>query len=125
LLETHFQEHWKVSDYARALAVTPTHLTRIARAATAAAVSRLIDARVMREARRNLAYTSMGVSTIAFALGPIPPTSRGRSRAPLACPRGASAPRWADEYGASVGPLLSQAIPPSTSDQNFNLMPAV
>lgn len=69
LLEAHFQEHWKVSDYARALAVTPTHLTRIARAATGEAISRLIDARVMREARRNLAYTSMGVSTIAFALG--------------------------------------------------------
>jgi AraC family transcriptional activator of pobA len=53
LLEAHFAEHWKVSDYARELAVTPTHLTRIARTAIGEAVSRLIDARVMREARRN------------------------------------------------------------------------
>jgi AraC family transcriptional activator of pobA len=32
-------------------------------------VSRLIDARVMREARRNLAYTNLSVSTIAYTLG--------------------------------------------------------
>jgi len=69
LLEAHYAEHWKVGDYARALSVTPTHLSRIARTTTGDAISRLIDARVMREARRNLAYTSMSVSTIAYALG--------------------------------------------------------
>lgn len=69
LLEAHYLEHWKVTDYARALAVTPTHLSRVARAVTGDAVSRLIDARVMREARRNLAYTSMSVTTVAYALG--------------------------------------------------------
>lgn len=68
-LESHYLEHWKVADYARALAVTPTHLSRIARAATGEPVSRLIDARVMREARRNLAYTNMSVATIAYTLG--------------------------------------------------------
>ena len=68
-LELHYLEHWKVADYARALAVTPTHLTRVARAATGEPVSRLIDARVMREARRNLAYTSMSIATIAYTLG--------------------------------------------------------
>ena len=68
-LEAHYLEHWRVADYARALAVTPTHLSRVARAATGEPASRLIEARVMREARRNLAYTSMSVSTIAYALG--------------------------------------------------------
>jgi len=68
-LEAHFLEHWKVADYARALAVTPTHLSRVARAATGEPASRLIEARVMREARRNLAYTNMSVSTIGYALG--------------------------------------------------------
>jgi AraC family transcriptional regulator, transcriptional activator of pobA len=68
-LEAHYLEHWKVADYARALAVTPTHLSRIARAATGEPASRLIDARVMREARRNLAYTNLSVTTIAYALG--------------------------------------------------------
>jgi len=69
LLEAHYLEHWKVADYARALAVTPTHLSRITRAAAGESVSRLIDARVMREARRNLAYTHLSVSTIAYTLG--------------------------------------------------------
>ena len=69
MLEAHYLEHWKVADYARALAVTPTHLTRVARAATGEPVSRLVDARVMREARRNLAYTNMSVATIAYTLG--------------------------------------------------------
>ena len=41
LLEAHYLQHWKVADYARALAVTPTHLSRVARAATGAPVSRL------------------------------------------------------------------------------------
>ncbi|HTT12125.1 MAG TPA: helix-turn-helix domain-containing protein [Burkholderiaceae bacterium] len=69
LLEAHYLEHWKVADYARALAVSATHLTRVVRAATGETVSALIDARVMREARRNLAYTSMRVATVAYALG--------------------------------------------------------
>jgi AraC family transcriptional activator of pobA len=69
LLEAHYLEHWKVADYARALAVTPTHLSRVVRAATGEPASRLIDLRVMREARRNLAYTHLSISTIAYTLG--------------------------------------------------------
>ncbi len=69
LLEMHYLDHWKVADYARALGITPTHLTRLARTATGDGVSRLIDERVMREARRNLAYTSMSVASIAYSLG--------------------------------------------------------
>jgi AraC family transcriptional activator of pobA len=69
LLEQHYLEHWKVADYARTLAVSPTHLTRVTRAITGAGAARMIDARVMREARRNLAYTSMSVTTVAYALG--------------------------------------------------------
>lgn len=69
LLEKHYLEHWKVADYAHALGVTPTHLSRVARGATGEPVARLIAARLMREARRNLAYTSMNVTTVADALG--------------------------------------------------------
>jgi AraC family transcriptional regulator, transcriptional activator of pobA len=49
--------------------MSPTHLSRIARATTGEPASSLIDARVVREARRNLAYTTLGVATIAYALG--------------------------------------------------------
>ncbi len=69
LLEAHYLRHWKVADYARALAVTPTHLSRVLRAATGRPVSRLIDDRVVREARRNLAYTRLSVTSIAYTLG--------------------------------------------------------
>jgi len=69
LLEQHFLQHWTVSDYAAALSVTPTHLSRLTRAATGHAASHLILERIIREARRNLVYTNLPVSTIAYALG--------------------------------------------------------
>ena len=69
LLEKEFLNHWSVSDYARALAVSPTHLSRVTRAATGRAASYLIDERIVREARRNLAYTQLHINTIADTLG--------------------------------------------------------
>ena len=69
LLEAHFREHWKVADYASALSITPTHLSRVARADTGLAASALIEARLMREARRALAYTNMSVAQIAYDTG--------------------------------------------------------
>ena len=69
LLEKQYLKHWTVSDYARALAVSPTHLSRVTRAATGRAASDLIDERIVREARRNLAYTQLQIATIADTLG--------------------------------------------------------
>jgi AraC family transcriptional regulator, transcriptional activator of pobA len=69
LLEQHFMQHWTVSDYAAALSVTSTHLSRLTRSATGHAASHLILERVIREARRNLVYTNLPISTIAYALG--------------------------------------------------------
>ncbi len=69
LLEAHHRQRWSVSDYAKALSVTPTHLNRLTRAATGDTASHLILNRMVREARRNLVYTNMPVSTIAYALG--------------------------------------------------------
>ena len=73
LIDLHFLEHWQVSDYAKALAVSPTHLSRLARAATGRSAIRMIEARIMREARRNLAYTNLSISTIAYSLGYVDP----------------------------------------------------
>ena len=56
-------------DYAAALSVTSTHLSRLTRSATGHAASHLILERVIREARRNLVYTNLPISTIAYALG--------------------------------------------------------
>ena len=69
LVERHFLEHWSVAEYANALAVTPTHLSRVSRAATGQPASRIVEERMIREARRNLAYTNLPVSRIAYALG--------------------------------------------------------
>lgn len=69
LLEQHHLARWSVADYADALAITPTHLNRVTRAATGDTASHLILNRLIREARRNLVYTNLPVSTIAYALG--------------------------------------------------------
>ena len=69
LLEQHFLEHWSVADYAATLSISPTHLSRLTKAAAGHAASELIQERLVREARRNLVYTNLSVSTIAYALG--------------------------------------------------------
>lgn len=69
LLDTHALEHWSIAAYARALAVSPTHLSRVTRAATGRSASRLVDERVMREARRNLVFSSLPIKSVAYALG--------------------------------------------------------
>lgn len=69
LIEQNFASHWKVSQYAKALSISPTHLSRLTRAANGMSALRMIEARLMREARRNLAYTNLSVSSIAYTLG--------------------------------------------------------
>ena len=69
LLEQHFLQRWTVSHYAAALSVTPTHLSRLTHSAAGHSASHLILDRVIREARRNLVYTNLPISTIAYALG--------------------------------------------------------
>lgn len=69
LLRQHLRARWSVSDYASALGLSPAHLTRICRAVRGAPASRLIEAAVIREACRDLAYTRRSVSEIAYGLG--------------------------------------------------------
>jgi AraC family transcriptional activator of pobA len=90
LLDTRLLEHRTVADCARTLAVTPTHLSRVLRQDTGQPASRLIEARLMREARRQLAYTSLQVASIAYALGYADPAhfSRAFSRVEGLSPRG-------------------------------------
>ncbi len=69
LLDVHFVEHWPVARYAAALKITPTHLSRLTREAFGCPATHMIRDRIVREARRNLVYTNLPVSTIAYALG--------------------------------------------------------
>ena len=69
LLDAHFVEHWPVARYAAALKITPTHLSRLSREAFGCPATHMIRDRIVREARRNLVYTNLPISTIAYALG--------------------------------------------------------
>jgi AraC family transcriptional activator of pobA len=69
LLDANYTAHWPVARYAAALKITPTHLTRLTREAFGLPATHMIRDRIVREARRNLVYTNLQVSTIAYALG--------------------------------------------------------
>lgn len=56
-------------DYAGALSVTTTHLTRVCRETTGKPATKLIQDRTMLEARRNLANTKLKVREISNDLG--------------------------------------------------------
>jgi AraC family transcriptional activator of pobA len=69
LVEKHYIQHWSVAQYAGQLQITPTHLTRLTREAYGSSASAIIRDRLIREARRNLVYTDLPISTVAYALG--------------------------------------------------------
>ncbi len=69
MVEKSYRDPPPLSDYAEALGVTPTHLSRVCRSLTGSAASRLILERRLLEARRALAYTSMQIAEIAYMLG--------------------------------------------------------
>lgn len=69
LVERDFRQRRTLADYAGELAVSATHLNRIAHQATGQSASALIKARVLREARRLLIYTNLTAAQIAYELG--------------------------------------------------------
>jgi AraC family transcriptional regulator, transcriptional activator of pobA len=68
-IERDYRSDRPLADYAKALGVTPTHLSRVARALTGRPASQLILERRLLEARRTLAYTTLRVSEVAYTLG--------------------------------------------------------
>lgn len=69
LVEKHYREQWRVSDYAVALAISPSKLNRLCHKFVGQSALDVVHDRVILEARRLLLYTDVTVSTIAEALG--------------------------------------------------------
>ncbi|GAB4267197.1 MAG: helix-turn-helix domain-containing protein [Pararhodobacter sp.] len=69
LLERDFRSNRAVADYAEALGVTPTHLTRACRATCGKGAHQLLEDRLLFEARRLLTETRMPIKDVAEALG--------------------------------------------------------
>ena len=69
LLEAEFRSGKGVAEYARALGVTPTHLTRVCNQSCGRSASDLLHDRVIFEARLLLSETRMPISDVSRALG--------------------------------------------------------
>lgn len=69
LIERHFREHWSVTRYAAELGASEVRLRRTCLVVTGQAPIELIHARLLVEAERQLRYTSMSITQIAYFLG--------------------------------------------------------
>ncbi|SMX34934.1 AraC family transcriptional regulator [Actibacterium lipolyticum] len=69
LVENEFHTGRSVADYAAALSVTPTHLTRVCKSSCGTTASDFLADRKIAEARRMLADTKLPVNQIALGLG--------------------------------------------------------
>ncbi len=69
LLEQHYLDHWSVSDYAKALNVTPSKLNRVSKTLTGHSAFEIAQERLLLEARRRLVYIAAPVQRLAYELG--------------------------------------------------------
>lgn len=69
LLERDFRSNLAVAEFAAALGVTPTHLTRACRTTCGKSAHMLLEDRVLFEARRLLSETRLPIKEVALVLG--------------------------------------------------------
>jgi len=69
MVEEEFRSGRTVNDYARALGITPTHLSRVCRQTCGRPASEILAERIGFEARRLLRETKMPVNQVALQLG--------------------------------------------------------
>ncbi|HUI60209.1 MAG TPA: helix-turn-helix domain-containing protein [Steroidobacteraceae bacterium] len=68
-IETHLRDGLSVAQYAKSLNVTPARLRAACLEVTGKSPVRIVEDRLLLEARRNLLYTNMTVAQIAYHLG--------------------------------------------------------
>jgi AraC family transcriptional activator of pobA len=69
LVETRFRERVSVEDYAHALGVSAGQLSRLCREVLGVSALDVVNARIVHEAQRELAYSLLGIKQIAAVLG--------------------------------------------------------
>ena len=69
LIELHYSDHWPISRYARIIGMSEGRLNRLCRAQREHSAFELLQQRLLREARRRLAYIGMSVAQVARELG--------------------------------------------------------
>ena len=69
MIEAEYARQHAVSWYASRLGITAAHLNALCRQASGQSALDLIHERLLLEAKRNLVYTAMPVSTVSYALG--------------------------------------------------------
>lgn len=69
LVEQHFADHWPQAYFAERLGISVQHLNSICRELTQHTALQLVHQRLLLEAKRNLIYTAMTISQIAYSLG--------------------------------------------------------
>lgn len=77
-VETHVVETRPLTAYARALGVTPNHLSDVVRERTGHSPGDIIRRRKLLEAKRLLSHSNMSVSEVGYALGFEDPSYFGR-----------------------------------------------
>ena len=68
-VELRFTQRWRVHDYAAALGMTESKLTRVCRAVAGRAPYDIVQARLLLEAKRKLLYLPVPAALIAYELG--------------------------------------------------------
>jgi AraC family transcriptional regulator, transcriptional activator of pobA len=69
LLEGHYQEWHKVSDYARELHITPNYLNEVLSVETGTSAKDFILDRIMLEAKRFAGFAELSAKEVAYSLG--------------------------------------------------------
>ena len=69
LIEEHYTQHHLVVFYAGKIGITAAHLNVITRQFAGKSALELIHERIMLEAKRNLAYTTLTINEVAYLIG--------------------------------------------------------
>lgn len=69
LVEREYRHHRPISFYAGALGITPPHLNRICQSVLGASALKVIERRLLLEAKRYLTFSSLSIKEVAALLG--------------------------------------------------------